>query len=196
MGYDIFMLNKPIELELGYSPQFNDQPEYFRIDSSGMSGMVHLMFKAGILEVETKEPSIPEFPLQYFSKERAEELEEWFFTDVEPENKPTTAEKELLKPLKTKLESIRKTKPVDSNKVPAFKFYSNIGWIISPEECKIISDGLIKAVADSKPFLGIFAGFLPSKKQSGMSKTKAKEWILNWAAYNATAMKYNGYKVI
>ncbi len=194
MGFDIYMLTEPSDLGSDYQPQFPDEPQYWRFVSVGMGAMAELMYKAGVIETETPMPDWP-WPPEGIPEERIEEIEEWVFADDELETEPTDEEKAILRPIRAQIMSIRSTRSADSTKVPAIKFATNDGWFVSPEECQIIATGLRMAIAKSRRFFGLISSFLPSKKESGISKKEAEEWILNWAAFNELSSRYGGYKI-
>ena len=116
--------------------------------------------------------------------------------DDERHAEPTAEEKRILTPIRDQIAEIRGTRSANPTKVPAFKFSTNDGWLVDPEECRLIARALRKAVANSSKFFGLFSSFLPSRKESGISKREAGQWILNWAAYNEVASKHGGYKVM
>jgi hypothetical protein len=185
MGFDLFMLETPSEWPAAYQPMFEDQPEYWRFQNDAMAGMVALMAEAGVLDAVVPQPEFPDWPPPGLSDERAGELEGWVYADAEEEESPTAAEAALLEPFRRHLREILRTRSASAEFVPMFKFQTNDGWIVGPEECAVIAEGLRETV-DS----------LRVPEESGLTRDEGREWILNWAAYNEVAARHGGYKVL
>ena len=196
MGYDIFMLQKPERATAGYEPQDEEQPEYWRFNASGMAGMLEVMLKAGVVDRNFAAPPMSDWPPPgMLSDVRAEELAEWAWWGETPEKPPSDSEMQRLQPWLDELERWRRTPSAQPERVPAFKFCTNDGWIVTPDECTRIASGLEAGVARSSGLLGRIFGVLPSRRRSGMSHEEAAQWVLQWAGYNRAAAQFGGYSV-
>lgn len=72
----------------------------------------------------------------------------------------------------------------ERRRVPAFKFLSNDGWLVSSEECLIIAEAL--------------EGYTPSDDvllKWNLTPTEARTWIGEFVTYNRKASKHGGYRV-
>jgi hypothetical protein len=196
MGYDMFMLRNPEAATPGYEAQDEGQPEYWRFNSAGMAGMLEIMGKAKVVDDNTTAPPMSDWPPRgMLSEERAEELADWAWWAEEAEKPPTDSEIQRLKPWLDELDRWRRTPSSQKGRVPAFKFRTNDGWIVTPEECTIIADGLQSGVDRSKGLLGRLTGIVPAPRRSGISREEAAKWILQWAGYNRAAARFGGYSV-
>lgn len=189
MGFDLRMLEEPVELGQEYQPEFDDDPGGFQMTSAGMGIMVEVMHKAGVLEFDTSEPQWP-WPTTVLPAARAELLEEWVFMVENPEVEPTEEEKRLLMPVRDEIDRAKRCRSVQPGKVPAFKFSTNDGWIVVPQECLAITQGLKAAIERDGA-----VGFLPSEEAIGLSEKEVKDWVLNWAAFNELAARHGGYSI-
>jgi hypothetical protein len=196
MGYDIFMLQKPPANIPGYKPQDEGDPEYWRFNAGGMAGMLRIMIKARIADRNFAAPPLSDWPPKgVLSEERAEELADWAWWGEMPGKPPTESEMQRLQPWRDALERWRRTPSTEPGRVPAFKFCTNDGWIVTPEECTIIANGLEAGVTRSRRVLGRFRGIVPSPRRSGIPRDEAAQWILQWAGYNRAAAQLGGYSV-
>jgi hypothetical protein len=197
MGYDMYMLRTP-EGNLGsYKPQFDEQPECWRFAGGGMQAMLEVMVKARVIDLNFRgAPAVTDWPPPgTIPAERAEELGDWAWWGEASDNPPTESEMRLLKPWLEEVDGWRRTTSQDPDRVAAFKFCTNDGWIVSPAECTIIANGLHAGVRRSHGPFGWFTGIIPSPRRSGISRAEAEVWILNWAAFNRVAAQNDGYSV-
>jgi len=110
------------------------------------------------------------------------------------------------------MKALMATGTVDG-RVPAYKFESNDGWLVSPEECRIIAYGLrsahdqrgdelfpteAPAATDLVPGLSDFMGVEAAPMLEGFGvpePDEAQELLLEWADYNERAAGQGGYRV-
>lgn len=214
MGMDLYTLEKPKAVPAAYLREHSD-PGYYRFNVQGMAAMVSLMRAAGVLSDEP----MPEFPPEPRAKDPA--LQE-SFRGVMMGKKEERARlpPDELKRADAHVEALRKatgTRSADPRKVPAFKFESNSGWFISPDECRLIAVAVrayarqlsgdevraanaasskadAKLTAQLAPKLGTQATKL-SPSDLGMSKDELRKWMLDWADFNTLASFAGGYEV-
>lgn len=182
MGYDMSTVETPTTTPSGYWPQIDDDPGYFRLNIWGMGMMYDVMGVAGVLDFEARHPKWPKWPPKGMSEERAEQLESIRFENEDadaPTTPPTRAEMEQIEAHRQAETEVRSKRSRKRGKVPGFKFGSNDGWIVTPEECLLIAEAVREVLAcgaewDPKSVLLL---------------------ILRWAAYNELAAEHGGYKV-
>lgn len=74
MGLDMHMVQKPETVPPGYTCQYEDQPEYFRVNSGAVPLMIALATAAGAL-VEEELPLFPDRPPKGLTIDRLEDIE-------------------------------------------------------------------------------------------------------------------------
>jgi hypothetical protein len=178
VGYDIDMAIAPAGSIPGYEPQFADCPGYIRFAGMSMPYMVEIMQAAGLLD-DADPPKFPAFP-PGLPEGRADDLSAFFDDGEAIDPPPTPAERELMVAFlagRAKVEAARSQQP---DRVPRFKFRSNDNWLVCPEECRIIADGLTQ-YADAN---------------EGRANQDI-DWsgVRQWAAYNRVAAEHGGYRV-
>jgi len=107
---------------MGYDMQWQKDGSnegYFRANIWGMGELRHLMNRAGILDTTTAPPPWPE-------DGKDEELDD----------------DERYEKWKKDTIPVRGYRSPDPGMVPIMKFGSNDAWIVTPEEARIIADGL------------------------------------------------------
>lgn len=85
---------------------------YFCINIWGMATMRAIMALCGVLDTEATHPPFPDADLNSLEEEEAYAL---------------------------KVEPILRTRSPKEGQVPAFKFSSNDGWIVCPDECRCVA---------------------------------------------------------
>ena len=211
MGMDISTIEKPKDVPASYAKQHSD-PGYYRFNVQGMASMVTLMLAAGVLSEESP-PKFPEAPAPKDPK-RQPLYDEVFMGKKEARAKLKPDE---LKAIDAYIAAVRKAQGARSaspDKVPAFKFQSNEGWFVSPDECRAIARGLrnfanavtgaqAKAANDAakKRDEALAKQVDPTGKmtrltqETGMSVDEMRTWMLDWADYNTLASFAGGYEV-
>jgi hypothetical protein len=102
--------------------QNGDCADYFRLNIWGMGTMRGIMERAGVLSYESH-PSFPDYPGH-----------EHFDADDAPKDAVGGAYREACTAV---IESV-----ASDGRVPAYKFGSNDGWLVNPDECRVIAKGL------------------------------------------------------
>jgi hypothetical protein len=125
MGCDLYSIEAPSD-ELRLDGDGAD-PLYFRFNWSGMGLMVATLAEADAVDTETPHPRWPDFP----PRPDGWPHDEWDCDSEHP----------LVTEYNAALDGIRSTPGVD-NKPPGWKFASNDGWVITPEECTSIHTAL------------------------------------------------------
>ena len=213
MGFDMQMVTPPKQLPPAYVAQYADQPGYYRFKTSAMVIMVAVMEGAGVLG-DDPSPQWPPWPPKDVPPERLKLIEEAVNKgEVMPglselERRIATSAIDASK----KLRSTPSKKP---NRVPAFKFRSNDGWLVTTEECSIVARGLRNyanhlkqqdldslakqyQASQKKLVQGAVAQgeiVLSGNEGLGLSLAELKKWVLEWVAFNDLASHHDGYLV-
>ncbi len=215
MGMDITMHEPPTPAEIREAGLDADSPDYYRFNVSGMRVMVLAMVAAGAVSERDKVPEFPAWPPKGTPKDRVDALRDAFWEEASLEVKLTDRERIQLRAVKQQHAKVLATRSARKGMVPAYKFASNEGWIVSPAECAAIAlrmrayakrvtqkdlDALSAAYAETQAKL-LAAMQRPGehvilgKEGLGMSLDELRAWVDSWAAYNAVAAKHGGYRV-
>ena len=81
-------------------------------------------------------------------------------------------------------EETRALRSADPALVPAYKFLSNDGWIVTPEECDIVASALERGLRETRAHLE------PSPEEEG-----GLDFLDRFARFNRAAQKHGGYVV-
>lgn len=179
MGLDLTMLRTPDEMAEDVPDLVRESPGYFR-------GVPHdVMNAAGIFDEDAESLEFPDWPPAGLRKARAAQLCSLFEAPAvdDPvysllELKPTYRELRVMQKYVTEYGRARAVRSKKQGRVPALKFGSNDGWIVTPEECLIIAYRLRSYLAKESP-----AG------------NDDPEWVDAFAVFNEVAAKYGGYEV-
>jgi hypothetical protein len=172
VGFDIDVVKTPKQ-NLVELPGVNGG--HLRLTGESMARMVKVMRAAGVLD-DTRPSTFPDLP-DDMDEDRAAELLDAILDDDEIEPPPTAAEKRVIKAyLKARgaVEGVRSPHP---GRVPACKFGSNDNWLVWPEECKAIANGLDR--------------WLAGRRGKGFDKDGVRLWV----NYNRAAADHGGYRV-
>ena len=145
MGLDLTMMRTPDQIPKQFPLLFRKSPSYFR-------GVPYEdLVAADLLDQDCDSAMRPDWPPIGLSKARANQLQSLFEAPDEEEQTPTLVEvaptaRELrvMQEWQSATDCARSARSRKRNKVPAYKFLSNDGWIVTPEESLILAYGLIK----------------------------------------------------
>lgn len=213
MGFDIQMNEPPTAAEVQRAHLDADQPGYFRFNWSAMPVMVVTMAWAGAV-VEEKPPAWPAWPPEGTPADHRDLLME-AVSDPKREPELTVPERKATIAIRARFERLRATRSARPGKVPAYKFASNDGFIVTAAESAIIAAKLrtyakqltpAKLAALDKVYRDAQQPLLDDAKQRGETVLLGNEglgltlddyrgWILQWAAYNEVASHHRGYRI-
>lgn len=196
MGYDMQMVNPPEKRLPGYTPQTRGQPALFLFSNRAMNDMFDVMQVAGVLDGDEAQRALPPWPPEGISPKRVAALGAELFLDGADSyvvftypHEPTAREAKLFDRWAKGTTTMLTGRSAVTNKVPACKFQSQAGWLVAPEECRLIADALAHGL-DRQPD-ALLAPLLASE----WPRTKAEKWIRSWASYNRVAADHGGYRV-
>jgi len=189
MGYDFCVIREQVDMPAGYKPMFPDEPRSYQLNVFGMAAILQVMTLAGIIDSEASHAEWPRWPPEGMSEKRANALADHVFRQARLFPPATRREREIVTLLGAESDAIRTSRTPRSGLVPAFKFRSNAGWLVHPDECLLIANRLREAL-ESSPL-----SILPDPERSGISYDEAKARVLDWVAYNEFAAINGGYQV-
>ena len=133
MGYDMTIraYTGPERVKTRDEEEYMEDGSYFRLNIWGMSVMRNIMFKAGVLDTEFNYAEWPNRPDD---------------NEYDDDGEPITA---TAKAADAAADAI-KASHAGNGRVPAFKFGSNDGWLVTPEECLTLAAAL-RRVTDGSP---------------------------------------------
>jgi hypothetical protein len=213
MGMDIYMVEVPAGLPPGYVPHDREQPDYYRFTTSSMAAMLALMEAARVIANDPV-PACPRWPPEGVRDDRLP-LIEASLSSERLDAALTQSERQTVLEAIVRNATLRSTRSHTAGKVPAFKFLSNDGWIVIPEECDAIAAALYRhAEHTSVHDLGLAEAAYQEKQRAvllprsvagelvllgdeplGLSLAELRAWVREWAAYNELASRHGGYRV-
>ncbi len=213
MGFDIYMAKRPSELPIGYRPHDVARPEYYRFRASSMAVMLTAM-EAAQVAADDPAPVWPSWPPPSLNATRAPLLEQALRLQ-RLDAHLTAPEQQLVLDTLVSRSSVRATRSRLPGRVPAFKFRSNDGWIVSPEECAMIAAGLARYAHDvpaaqlreldaryqstqqelMRPAVQRGEVVLLGNESLRLTLEGLRAWLCGWAAYNELAAQQGGYRV-
>lgn len=107
----------------------------------------------------------------------------------ELDDPPTPEEEAVYRAAQTELCRLQELTPSPPGLAAGYKFCSNAGWLVSPEECNAIANGLSRALSEDAAMMYPFADGQGPPLQAFLDTLSA------WATYNAVAAAHGGYRV-
>jgi hypothetical protein len=187
MGFDLTILSLPEEYrDSTYVPMVDGSPDHFRLSTAEMNVVTLAMERAGVLDGGCPIPSL--WPIEGLSAERYEEILA-FRHGAQGLVPPTVQEMQAAQKAMHVLSSLPAPRSSNAGKVPTFKFAYADGWIVVPEECQVIHQGLAQLLARPRGFLN----FLSSSR--AFRDGKEENLVKRFASFNRVAAKHGGYRV-
>jgi hypothetical protein len=178
-----------------YEPPTSDFPDMYDLTIQGMGAIVTAMSVADLLDKETAAPELPRWEDVGLSTERGQELFDYWVYRPEP-GRPTLAdvlephERPAVAEYLARFEAAT-GQPAPPERALGYKFRTNDGWLVTPDECLVIADGLDEALTN-------FRGTLVLElRWRGYSHTEESiaDLLSPWAKYNRVAADHGGYRV-
>lgn len=177
MGMDLSLVRHPDIIPPGLPEILRESPGYFR----GVPW--ESLAAAGILDSDTMWPASPAWPPDGMTEDRAEAILRLFEPpcDGDPETSvvqinPTYRELRKVQQYVREHQQNLSQRSRKQGKVPAFKFGSNDGWHVTPEECLIIASRLQALLRTD-------------------SHVEEREFVHGFALFNEWAARHGGYEV-
>ena len=151
MSFEFMIRNRPVKIVNGYDPLITDSPEYFQVTGTGMATIADAMGRADLLDYDHNVSEQirriwpPRVKKWLFSSRLGEDVLDPILEYLdEPAGDPPATDQVIDLVRRTKAEvdhCLAKGSPL-SGKIPAEKFRSNDGWIVTAEECAVIANAL------------------------------------------------------
>jgi len=106
------------------------------------------MATAGCLDERMTAPRQPRWPPRGISEERAEKLQPLILDPKKYRRRIRPEEVPIIERFRKRWHAATGRRSKLSGKVPAFKFTSNDGWWVRPEECRVVSTVLMETLRD------------------------------------------------
>jgi hypothetical protein len=191
MGFEMNTVLPVKDLPEDYAPIFDEMPGYYQLRFSAMFEVVAVMAAAGFLDEEMTAPRLPRWPPRGIPEERAEQLRPVLLDPKKLQRRIRPDEAPTLERFLKRWRAATGRRSKAPGKVPAFKFTSNDGWWVRPEECRLVSTELAAALRDRPRSLheGLRArGYKRSLRD-------VEDLVAPWAVYNRIAADHGGYRV-
>lgn len=192
MGYDLQMVRAPASVDEEELPNSSGVPGYYRFNNWGMRMTVGALEWADAIHGGAA-PRFPDFPPPGVDVDRAYAALDRLSVapgdetyDEDEGDPPTDAELDAVRTYKIARDLIAAKPSIVDDQVGAYKFASNDGWLITPDECRILARRL-RASVDM-----IAEQFFPD---AGVSAEDGRRWLLGFARYNELAAEHGGYRV-
>lgn len=190
MAFDMEFLVEPDDLPDDYESQDEGHPECFRAGGDAMALLVTVMTRAGVIDAVQPTPEFPRWPPPGLDEGRAQELARYWDEPSEVDKRLQPSEVPVIEAYRRARDDAARTGSPNSGKVPAFKFESNDGWIVTSEECRSIVEGMSRLLS------GDLEAFLCLLKADGWDPEAVTELMRLWTSYNRIAADHGGYRVL
>lgn len=138
MSFSFHMLNQPAP-DPTYKPLVPDAPDYYQVNHHGMKILWNILSAGSLLDEECEMPDFDSTIPEWMDQDRLEEIMDAIEFGDEPDPPMTDEEREAIEAAKQAQDSLVRIQSPHPGKIPAFKFGSNDGWMVSPEECHAIN---------------------------------------------------------
>jgi hypothetical protein len=182
MSFDFRMRSQPSP-SVAYQPMLADVPALYQVNNRGMDMIYRALSVAKILDEECKRPDFDATFPDWFSPSRVDDIMDALESDEEPDPPMTAEEKEAVKQAEVSQEALLETRSPKQGMVPAFKFGSNDGWVVTDEECAIVCTALERMLADDQ------------QRTSACPTDEARALIEHWLEYVRVAQGTGGFAV-
>jgi len=187
MGYDFKIVRKIERVPKEHKAQGSD-PSYHRFNSTAMGLWRVAMQEWCEATYLADAPELPAFPPTGFDDvDRAYEVHSWLDgSGHAPAPIATPQEIEAGKAYLAAYEDAVTRPAIRGDQVASYKFESNAGWLVTPEECRLLA-------AKIEPMEQQLASSFFS--DAGFDDADALEMVEAWVAYQKLAAEYGGYRV-
>lgn len=186
MGYDLQMVRTPPAVDEKELPNSSGIAGYYRFNVWGMRMTVGALEWADAIHYGPA-PEIPELELDGLEEDGVFAAMEALRGEAPADApSPTQAELAAARAYLQAHEDAVSSSSLTDGRVGAFKFQTNDGWLVTPEECAVLARKL-RAHADL-----IARDYFPD---ADVSREDGLKWILGFARYNEIAAEHGGYRV-
>lgn len=147
MSFTFRMVHPPAD-DADYQPQVGDAPDCYQVNNQGVRILDNAMSAAGLLDEECESPDFDATIPDGIDEERFEQIVDALEFGDEPDPPLTDVERRAIEQARKDQELLLAVQSPNSGHSPGFKFGSNDGWIITPEECAAIGVAMAELMAD------------------------------------------------
>ncbi len=185
MGYDLKMVKTPASADERELPNSSGIPGYYRFNGWGMRMTLGVLEWADAIHYAAA-PERPAFPPAGFSVEPMEAAILALRGEPQPGPGPTDAELAAAREYLRAHEQSVSGSTLQDGRLATYKFESNEGWLVTPEECLALAKRLRdKAEVIAREFF----------TDAGLTADDGRRWVLGFARYNEIAAEHGGYRV-
>jgi hypothetical protein len=195
MGFWMQFVRPPTKLPKWYEPLNPEYPDLYDLTFEGMREVAAAMSVAFLLDEKTPAPQLPRWGDVGLSPERGQELFELFVYRPKPGQQTlddvlTPEERPAFIEYLARFEAAT-GQPAPPGQALGYKFRTNDGWLVTPDECRVIAHGLDEDLADHRDDL------IRGLRHRGYSRTldTVRDLLVWWAQYNRVAADHGGYGV-
>jgi hypothetical protein len=182
MSFHFQMRAKP-QPAASYKPMLADAPEMYQVNNYGMELICRALSVANILDENCESPDFDATLPDWLSPERVDEITDALEFGDEPDPPMTEKERNAIQEAETAQQALLETRSPNSGKLPAFKFGSNDGWVVTAEECAIICSAIERILTNDH------------QRKSACPTDEARTLIENWWQYVSVAQGTGGFTV-
>jgi hypothetical protein len=166
-----------------YEPMLADSPELYQVNNRGMDLIYGALSVAKVLDEDCKRPDFDATLPGWLSPTRVDEIMDALESDEEPDPPMTAQEKDAIKEAEAAQEVLLEIRSPKQGMVPAFKFGSNDGWVVTVDECAIICAAIERILADDQ------------QETAACPTDEARALLEHWLHYVRVAQKTGGFTV-
>jgi hypothetical protein len=166
-----------------YHPMMPDTPEIYQVNNQGMGIICRALSASKVLDADCECPSFDATLPEWLKPRRVDEIMDALECGDEPDPPMTDEEKQAIDEAQLAQERLLETTSPKPGMVPAFKFGSNDGWVVTANECKSIGLAMERLLADDQ--------LLNSVCPAGDSRSL----LVDWRNYVHVAEETGGFTV-
>lgn len=187
MGYDFTMVRTPPSVDARELPNSNGIPGNYRFTTWGMQMTLGALEWADAIHYE-RTHTLPALEVGALD---TDDVAAAFASLAAPGGEPvgptpSAAALDLVRRHQRACEEVLTRSSLRDGRVGAYKFQSNDGWLVTPEECEVL-DRCLRASA------AMIARDMFT--DAGLTAEDGLRWVLGFARYNAVAAEHGGYRV-
>lgn len=187
MGFDLSMVRKPPSVDERELPNSNGIPGNYRFTTWGMQMTLGALEWADAIYYG-RAPALPALDVGGLDEEGVVAALAALVAPGEGSAGPAPSAEalDLARRHLRACEDVLTRSSLCDGRVGAYKFRSNDGWLVTPEECEVL-DARLRASA-TMIARDMFT-------DAGLTADEGLRWVLGFARYNAVAAAYGGYRV-
>ena len=135
-----------------YEPMLPEAPEIYQVNNFGLDTIYRALSTAQVLDERSEPPNFDATLPDWLSPERVDEIMDALDFGDDPDPPVTEEEQTAIREAQVAQQSLLEVTSPHPGQIPAFKFGSNDGWVITADECVIISTALKRVLGERELF--------------------------------------------